>query len=115
MKEFLKEYSSGKVGFVRNALAHVEKSCLVLAQSDVWSCWLFCDFYLLRTRLLSGVIKHLPLWFVGYGITRFVLVKYSCAFVKRLSQGTSSLVSRLTTVSLDTPQQLVVILWWQKV
>ena len=33
--------------------------------------------------------------------TRFVLVKYSRAFVKRPSQGTSSLASRLTTVSLD--------------
>ena len=37
-------------------------------------------------------------------LTRFVLVKYSCAFVKRLSQGTSSLASRLTTVSLDMYQ-----------
>ena len=34
-------------------------------------------------------------------LTRFVLVKYSRAFVKRPSQGTSSLASRLTTVSLD--------------
>ena len=34
-------------------------------------------------------------------LTRFVLVKYSCAFVERPSQGTSSLASRLTTVSLD--------------
>ena len=32
-------------------------------------------------------------------LTRFVLVKYSRAFVERPSQGTSS--SRLTTVSLD--------------
>ena len=32
---------------------------------------------------------------------RFVLVKYSRAFVERPSQGTSSLASRLTTVSLD--------------
>ena len=34
-------------------------------------------------------------------LTRFVLVKYSCAFVERPSQGTSSLASRPTTVSLD--------------
>ena len=34
-------------------------------------------------------------------LTRFVLVKYSRAFVERPSQGTSSLASRLTTVSLD--------------
>ena len=34
-------------------------------------------------------------------LTRFVLVKYSRAFVKRPSQDTSSLASRLTTVSLD--------------
>ena len=40
VKDFLKEYLSGKVGFVRNALAHVEKSHLVLAQSDASSCWL---------------------------------------------------------------------------
>ena len=32
----------------------------------------------------------------------FVLVKYSCAFVERPSQDTSSLASRLTTVCLDT-------------
>ena len=34
-------------------------------------------------------------------LTWFVLVKYSRAFVERPSQGTSSLASRLTTVSLD--------------
>ena len=34
-------------------------------------------------------------------LTRFVLVKYSRALVERPSQGTSSLASRLTTVSLD--------------
>ena len=34
-------------------------------------------------------------------LTRFVLVKYSRVFVERPSQGTSSLASRLTTVSLD--------------
>ena len=34
-------------------------------------------------------------------LTGFVLVKYSRAFVERPSQGTSSLASRLTTVSLD--------------
>ena len=34
-------------------------------------------------------------------LTRFVLVKYSHAFIKRPSQGTSFLASRLTTVSLD--------------
>ena len=34
-------------------------------------------------------------------LTRFVLVKYSHGFVKRPLQGTSSLASRLTTVSLD--------------
>ena len=35
-------------------------------------------------------------------LTRFVLVKYSRAFVERPSQGTSSLALRLSTVSLDT-------------
>ena len=35
------------------------------------------------------------------GFFRFVLVKYSRAFVERTSQGTSSLASRLTIVSLD--------------
>ena len=34
-------------------------------------------------------------------LTRFVLVKYSRAFVERPSQGTSSLALQLTTVSLD--------------
>ena len=34
-------------------------------------------------------------------LTRFILVKYSHAFVERPLQGTSSLASRLTTVSLD--------------
>ena len=34
-------------------------------------------------------------------LTRFFLVKYSRAFVLRPSQGTSSLASQLTTVSLD--------------
>ena len=34
-------------------------------------------------------------------LTRFVLVKYSRAFVERPSQGTPPLASRLTTVSLD--------------
>ena len=38
---------------------------------------------------------------VFFILTMFVLVKYSCAFVERPSQGTSSLASRLTTVSLD--------------
>ena len=38
---------------------------------------------------------------VFFVLTRFVLVKYSRAFVERPSQGTSSLASRLTTVSLD--------------
>ena len=38
---------------------------------------------------------------VFFVLARFVLVKYSRAFVKRPSQGTSSLASRLTTVSLD--------------
>ena len=33
--------------------------------------------------------------------TRFVLVKYSGAFVERPLQGTSSLASQLTTMSLD--------------
>ena len=37
-------------------------------------------------------------------LKRFVLVKYSRAFVERPSQGTSSLASRLTTVSLDSIQ-----------
>ena len=35
-------------------------------------------------------------------LTRFVLVKYSRAFVKRPSQGTSSLALQLTTVSLES-------------
>ena len=34
-------------------------------------------------------------------LTRFVLVKYSRAYVERSSQGTSSLASQLTTLSLD--------------
>ena len=34
-------------------------------------------------------------------LTRFVLVKYSRAFVERPLQGTSSLALQLTTVSLD--------------
>ena len=34
-------------------------------------------------------------------LTRFFLVKYLRAFIERPSQGTSSLASRLTTVSLD--------------
>ena len=34
-------------------------------------------------------------------LTRFVLEKYSCAFVESLSRGISSLALRLTTVSLD--------------
>ena len=34
IKDFLKEYSSGKVGFVRYALADVENSRLVLVQSN---------------------------------------------------------------------------------
>ena len=38
---------------------------------------------------------------VFFVLTKFVLVKYSRAFVERPSQGTSSLASRLTTVSLD--------------
>ena len=38
---------------------------------------------------------------VFFILTRFILVKYSRAFVERPSQGTSSLTSRLTTVSLD--------------
>ena len=33
-------FSAYKAAFVCNALAHVEKSCLVLVQSDAWSCWL---------------------------------------------------------------------------
>ena len=38
---------------------------------------------------------------VFFVLTRFVLVKYSRAFVERPLQSTSSLASRLTTVSLD--------------
>ena len=41
-------------------------------------------------------------------LTGFVLVKYSRAFVKRPSQGTSSLASQLTTVSLDFTNSLSV-------
>ena len=40
-------------------------------------------------------------------LTRFVLVKYSRAFVERPSQGTSSLASRLTTVSLDIEESIL--------
>ena len=39
--------------------------------------------------------------------TKFVLVKYSRAFVKRPLQGTSSLALRLTTVSFDKITQIV--------
>ena len=42
-------------------------------------------------------------------LTRFVLVKYSRAFLERPSQGTSSLASRLTTVSLDSIEKLAFI------
>ena len=42
-------------------------------------------------------------------LTRFVLVKYSRAFVERPSQGTSSLASRLTTVSLDVCMHLWIV------
>ena len=42
-------------------------------------------------------------------LTRFVLVKYSRAFVERPSQATSSLASRLTTVSLDDQLPTLVI------
>ena len=35
-----------------------------------------------------------------FALTRFVLEKYSCASVESVSQVTSSLASRLTTVSL---------------
>ena len=38
---------------------------------------------------------------VFFVLTRFFLVKYSRVFVERPSQGTSSLASRLTTVSVD--------------
>ena len=38
---------------------------------------------------------------VFFVLTRFVLVKYSRAFVEGPSQGASFLASRLTTVSLD--------------
>ena len=43
---------------------------------------------------------------VFFVLTRFVLVKYSRAFVERPSQGTSSLASRLTTVNLDNKKTL---------
>ena len=43
-------------------------------------------------------------------LTRFVLVKYSRAFIERPSQGTSSLASRLTTVSLDYIYSYILIL-----
>ena len=46
-------------------------------------------------------------------LTRFVLVKYSRAFVERPSQGTSSLASRLTTVSLDYEQVSSISDFWQ--
>ena len=52
-----------------------------------------------QERLLYGILKRKCLRFVSYGIfilTRFILVKYS-----RFATGTSSLASRLTTVSLD--------------
>ena len=52
-----------------------------------------------------------PVRLVSYGffiLARFVLVKYSRVFVERPSQGTSSLASRLTTVSLDSESGLFV-------
>ena len=60
-------------------------------------------FYLIRMSIICSNIAQ-ALRFVSYGIFYFnkvVLVKYSCAFVERPSQGTSSLASQLTTVSLD--------------
>ena len=55
---------------------------------------------------------------VSYGIFYFnkvcqVLVKYSRAFVERPSQGTSSLASRLTTVSLDVAMHIATYLRMQ--
>ena len=52
-------------------------------------------------RLLTVVIKCKCLKHVNYGFVYFSKIKYSRAFVKRPSQGTSSLISRLTTMSLD--------------
>ena len=55
-----------------NALTHVEKSRLVLVQSDAWPCWLLLWFvsstYLYLECLLSGVIKRKRLRLVHYGI-----------------------------------------------
>ena len=39
-KEFSDNYLLNKVGFVRNMLAHVERSHFVLVQSDMWPSWL---------------------------------------------------------------------------
>ena len=47
---------------------------------------------------------------VFFVLTRFVLVKYSRGFVERPLQGTSSLASRLTTVSLDATYKHVYLL-----
>ena len=73
-----------------NALAHVEKSRLVLVQSNTWLCWLFLRFVTstYQEHLLPEVINRKDLRLVSYGILRFAL---SHAFVERPSQGTSSL------------------------
>ena len=72
---------------VEMLLSAATKQCEVLqALTLVYS------FYL--PRLIKQIIAF-------FNLTRFVLVKYSLAFVKRPSRDTSSLASRLTTVSLD--------------
>ena len=62
-----------------------------------------CYFYLLRALITWSnemqVLKARKLW--HFLLTRFALVKYSRALVERPSQGTSSLASQLTTMSLD--------------
>ena len=100
----------GKVGFVRNVLTHVEKK-LFGAGTERYvaqlALALVCYFYLLRTFITwnneAQALKAHKLWHF-FILTRFVLVKYSRAFVERPSQGTSSLASQPTTVSLDMHQ-----------
>ena len=85
------------------------KRCVVLLAST-----LVCNFYLLRAFVTwSNEMQEFKVCQLGHFliITNCVLVKYSHAFIERLSQGTSSLALRLTTVSLDeTPIMVIVII-----
>ena len=72
---------------------------------DLLALALVCNFYLPRTFVNwsnnAQVFKARQLWHF-FILTRFVLVKYLRAFIKRPSEGSSFLASRLTTMSLDT-------------